>query len=169
MSAVVVEVSQRLGEWASCSASDRSASFPFLPCSRMLRTCQVELMRGILHGCVLDRLRWQIQEPFYAFSSISESPEVEPFALKNEKNIPIFSRGNGNGFTFHTGRTSVNNVERSVLSTLATLDHCKMLLYSFQNKQFLMLAQGVFDKQAFVIIHYLLGKQLPCLYIYSTV
>lgn len=49
------------------------------------------------------------------------------------------------------------------------LDYCKMLLYSFQNKQFLIPAQGVFDRQAFVIIHYLLGKQLPCLYIYSTV
>lgn len=164
MSAAVVEISQRLGEWVSWSTSDCSASFPFLPCSWMLWTCRVELTRGILHGCVLDQLKWQIQERFYSFSYISESREVH-LLLKMWK-IFLFS---------------VGGMEMDLLFILAEwvwimwsvlfspLDYCKMLLYSFQNKQFLILAQGVFDRQAFVIIHYLLGKQLPCLYIYSTV
>lgn len=62
----------------------------------------------------------------------------------------------------------MNNVKRSIFPTSVTLLYLKMLLYHFQNKQFLILAQGVFDKQAFLIIHYFLGKQLPCLCIYST-
>lgn len=42
-----------------------------------------------------------------------------------------------------------------------------MLLFPFQNKQPLILARGVFDKEALGIIHHSLGKQSPCLCIYS--
>lgn len=70
---------------------------------------------------------------------------------------------------FYTGRSVVNHVGRSVLSTSAILLYLGTLLYRFQNKQLLLLARGVFDKQVFVIIHYFSGKQLSSLCIYSTV
>lgn len=83
-----------------------------------------------------------------------------------EKN-PVFKNRNGNCFTFHTGRMIVNDVERSGFSTSATLLYLRMLLFPFQNKQPLILARGVFDKEALGIIHHSLGKQSPCLCIYS--
>lgn len=63
----------------------------------------------------------------------------------------------------------MNDGECSGFSTSAMLLYLRMLLFRFQNKQPLILARGVFDKQALGIIHHSLGKQSSCLCIYSSV
>lgn len=155
---------------------------PIFPFSRSVGAAELALAQAV--GVLGIALSWQIWLPLidslapWRRGEALFIPVCIPSSLfksnlpllkheKKNKN-PVFKSRDGNWFTFHSGRMAVNDVECSGFSTSATLLYLRMLLFRFQNKQPLILARGVFDKQALGIIHHSLGKHSSCLCIYSS-